>query len=99
MATKGYANVWDALLDSPEEAINMQLRSKLMMECTDVVQSWSVSQKEAAKRLSITQPRLNDLLNGKIQKFSIDALVNLLAKADMDVDVEVRPHQANLAHA
>lgn len=91
MNTESYANVWDALLDSPEEAKNLQLRSQLMMICNEIVKSWSISQKEAAKRLNITQPRLNDLLNGKIHKFSIDALVNVLSNAKMDIDIKVRP--------
>lgn len=91
MALKSYANVWDALLDTPEEAVNMQLRSKLMMECEELVKSWNVTQKEAAKRLQITQPRLNDLLSGRLHKFSLDALVNLLSKADQSVEVIVRP--------
>lgn len=91
MALKSYANVWDALLDTPEEAVNMQLRSKLMMECAELVKSWNVTQKEAAKRLQITQPRLNDLLNGKLNKFSLDALVTLLSNADQSIDIIVRP--------
>ncbi|MFY1053587.1 helix-turn-helix domain-containing protein [Ectopseudomonas khazarica] len=91
MALKSYANVWDALLDTPEEAVNMQLRSKLMMECEELVKSWNVTQKEAAKRLQITQPRLNDLLSGKLHKFSLDALVNLLSNADQSVEIIVRP--------
>lgn len=93
MATRSYSSVWDALLDSPEEAANMQLRSKLMRECSELVNSWQISQKEAAKRLRITQPRLNDLLNGKISKFSIDALVTILSNADMDVVIQIAPRK------
>lgn len=87
MANNSYANVWDALLDSPEEARNMQLRSKLMMDCNEVIKSWEISQKEAAQALHITQPRLNDLLNGKIHKFSLDALVNIAANAKLDIEI------------
>ncbi|PZE09519.1 helix-turn-helix domain-containing protein [Pseudomonas solani] len=96
MAIESYANVWDALLDSPEEAKNMQLRSQLMMACAERVRSWNLSQKEAAGKLHITQPRLNDLLNGKISKFSLDALVNLLASAEMEISVSIKPieHEA-----
>lgn len=90
MATESYASVWDALLDSPEEAANMQLRSELMIQCTELVRKWDLSQKEAAKRLHITQPRLNDLLNGKISKFSIDALVNILSRADCEISLSVK---------
>jgi len=84
-----FASVWDALEDTPQEAANMRLRAKLMLELGKTVQAWGVSQKEAAKRLGITQPRLNDVLNGKIDKFSLDALVNLSAAAQLDVDLRV----------
>lgn len=102
MATNSYHNVWDALTDSPEEALNLRLRSQLMMECSELVKKWNIPQKDAAKRLHITQPRLNDLLNGKIAKFSLDALVNLLSNADMRVEVKVKQQKKavkELAHA
>ena len=53
------------------------------------MKTWDVSQKEAAQRLHITQPRLNDLLKGKIEKFSLDALVNMLASADLELEVRI----------
>ncbi|NWD69278.1 XRE family transcriptional regulator [Pseudomonas gingeri] len=85
--TERFASVWDALEDTPREAANMRLRSKLMMELVCRVNAWELSQKDAAKRLGITQPRLNDLLNGKIDKFSLDALVNLSTPVQLDVDL------------
>lgn len=82
-----FASVWDALEATPQEAANMRLRAKLMLELGKTVQVWGVSQKEAAKRLNITQPRLNDVLSGKINKFSLDALVNLCEAAQLGVDI------------
>lgn len=82
-----FVSVWDALEDTPQEAANMRLRSKLMMELCKTIRAWELSQKDAAKRLNITQPRLNDVLSGKIDKFSLDALVNLSAAARLDVDI------------
>jgi predicted XRE-type DNA-binding protein len=90
MANERSTSVWDALVDSPEEAENLRLRSKLMRAITRTVKGWEVSQKEAAKRLHVTQPRLNDLLKGKIDKFSLDALVNMLASANLEIDVTVK---------
>lgn len=87
-------SVWDALFDSPEEAENLRLRSKLMRVLSKIVQSWGLSQKDAALRLHLTQPRLSDLLNGKIDKFSLDALVIILANADLEVDFTVRKKSA-----
>ncbi|WNL41949.1 XRE family transcriptional regulator [Halomonas sp. PAMB 3264] len=87
MAENRFSSIWDALEDTPEEALNMRLRSQLMMKVSERVRAWDVSQKEAAKRLGVTQPRLNDLLKGKINKFSLDALVTLTTSADMHVEL------------
>ena len=70
--TRTFANVWDALEDSPEEAATMTMRSDVMIAITDKVRSWNTTQAQAARRLGITQPRLNDLLHGKINKFFLD---------------------------
>ena len=89
MANERATSVWDALVDTPEEAENLRVRSQLMRAIRQVVKTWDVSQKEAAQRLHITQPRLNDLLKGKIDKFSLDALVNMLAGANLEIEVHI----------
>lgn len=94
MANERSTSVWDALVDSPEEAENLRLRSKLMRAITRAVKAWDLPQKEAARQLHVTQPRLSDLLNGKIDKFSLDALVNMLASADLEIDITVKPKAA-----
>lgn len=90
MAVKSYASVWDACAETAEESANLRVRSQLMRAITRVVRGWELPQIEAAKRLGVTQPRLNDLLKGKIDKFSLDALVNMLAGADLSIAVEVK---------
>ena len=82
-----FRSVWDALEDTPQQAANMRLRSKLLLELCQTIRSWELSQKAAAQRLGISQPRLNDVLTGKIDKLSLDALVNLSAAAQMNVDI------------
>jgi predicted XRE-type DNA-binding protein len=72
-----FANVWDALADSPEEAANLTLRSDLMDQVTEIIKQNAWTQAEAAARCGVTQPRINDLLRGRISKFSLDALVNI----------------------
>lgn len=74
---KRFANVWDALADSPEEAANLTLRSDLMDEIEGIIKSNGWTQAEAAKRCGVTQPRINDMLRGRIARFSLDALVNI----------------------
>ena len=94
MTNERSTSVWDALSDSPEEAENLRLRSRLMRVLTKTVQSWGLPQKDSARRLQVTQPRLSDLMNGKIDKFSLDALVNLLANADLEVEFTVKERAA-----
>ncbi|TVT93330.1 helix-turn-helix domain-containing protein [Pseudomonas sp. RGB] len=89
--TERFSNVWDALEDTPQQATNMRLRSKLLLALCNTIRSWELSQKAAAERLNISQPRLNDVLNGKIDKFSLDALVNLSAAAQLEVDICFSP--------
>ena len=80
MGEQRFQSVWDAIEASPEEAANMKARSEIMIAIRDVVDRWQVTQAEAARRLGITQPRLSDLVRGRIDKFSLDALMNLAAR-------------------
>lgn len=84
-----FENVWDALADTPEEAANLTLRSDLMMKIETVVKENGWTQAEAAKRCGVTQPRINDLLRGRIARFSIDALVNIAAALGRKVRVSL----------
>jgi predicted XRE-type DNA-binding protein len=84
-----FASVWDALEDSPEEAAVMRLRSELMIAVQEAVASWGLTQAQAAQRLDVTQPRLNDLLCGRISKFSLDALSVLAERAGLSVRVQI----------
>jgi predicted XRE-type DNA-binding protein len=86
-----FANVWDALKDSYEEATTMTMRSNVMLAINDEVLGWNTTQARAARRLGITQPRLNDLLHGKINKFSLDTLLTLATRAGLKVKIDVRP--------
>jgi len=88
--TRGKANVFRDLGFSSQEAHNLLLRSNLMTRIERYVESSGLTQKDAASRLGVTQPRLNDLLKGKIEKFSLDALVNMLGHAGMRVEVTVK---------
>ena len=87
---RGSGNVFRDLGFAPEIAQNLLLRSDLMTRIERYVGSSGLTQKDAASRLGVTQPRLNDLLKGKIEKFSLDALVNMLGHAGMRVAVTVK---------
>ncbi len=86
---QSFANVWDAIADTPEEAANLTLRSALMDEIEEIVKANGWTQAEAAKRCGVTQPRINDLLRGRISRFSIDALVNIASALGRRVTVKL----------
>jgi len=90
MKKRTFASVWDAIEDTREAAANMRVRADLMIEVQRYVKEKKLTQAEAAKRLGITQPRLNDLLRGRIDKFSVDALVIMLARTGKQVTLRVR---------
>lgn len=84
-----FQSVWDAIADTPEEAANLSLRSELMDEIEAIIKQNGWTQKQAAKRCGVTQPRINDLLRGRIVRFSIDALVNIAAALGRKVRVSL----------
>lgn len=90
MENQTYDSVWDALADTAQEAANLKARSALMMEISKRVEEWNLPQADAAKRLGLTRPRLNDLLRGKLGKFSLDALINIATAAHLDIEIRVR---------
>ena len=87
---RGSGNVFADLGFSPDEAHNLLLRSDLMTKVEKFVTRSNLTQVQAARALGVTQPRLNDLLKGKIDKFSLDALVNMLARVGMRVELRVK---------
>ncbi len=89
METHVFADVFDALSDTPAEAANMKARADLLAAVVERVRSWNLPQEAAAKRLSITRPRLNDLMRGKLSKFSLDALVNLATAAGLTLEIRI----------
>jgi len=87
---KTFASVWDAIEDSADAAESMKARATIMVPLQNAVRKWNLSQSAAADRLRISQPRLNNLLQGRIDKFSLDALVDLAFRAGLKVSVAVR---------
>jgi predicted XRE-type DNA-binding protein len=84
-----FESVWDAIEESPAAAANMKLRSALMSALTDFITSEKMTQSEAAKKFGVTQPRISDLVRGRIDLFAIDTLVNMLATAGLKVEMQV----------
>ena len=89
MNNEQFASVWDAIEDTHVEAENMKLRSGLMMALKEHLARVGLSQSQAAKLFGVTQPRVSDLMRGKIGLFSLDALVNMVAAAGLHVEMRV----------
>ncbi len=86
---KTFASVWDALADTPEQAANLRARAELMRKIAEIVRESNWTQTEAAAHFGVTQPRMNDLLRGKLSHFSLDALFNMAAAIGRRVTVEI----------
>jgi predicted XRE-type DNA-binding protein len=90
MSKQRFSSVWDAIEDTPAEAENMRLRSVLMMGLRAHIEKKGLSQMQASKLLGVTQPRVSDLMRGKIDLFAIDALVNLASAAGLRVEMHFK---------
>lgn len=89
MTNKRFASVWDAMEDTPAQVENMKLRSELMIALKDYIAREGLSQARAAKVFSVTQPRVSDLVRGKIDLFGLDSLVNMAAAAGLHVEMRL----------
>jgi predicted XRE-type DNA-binding protein len=89
MKSERFESVWDALEDDPAERERLKMRSALLTALRRKIEGWKVTQSEAAKRLAITQPRLNDLLKGRFNKFSLGALFDLATRAGLKVTLSI----------
>ncbi len=90
MSKQRYASVWDAIENTPLEAANLKVRSALMIDIQEYIREQNLTQTEAALRFGVTQPRVSDLMRGKIELFSVDTLINMLAAAGQDVEIRLR---------
>jgi predicted XRE-type DNA-binding protein len=86
---EGSDNIFRDLGFSENEAVNLLVRSQLMMEIKDEIGKRKLTQAEAAKILGVGQPRVSDLYNGKIGRFTVDALMNWLVKFGKRITITV----------
>jgi predicted XRE-type DNA-binding protein len=86
---KTYASVWEALADTPEQAANLRTRAELMQQIAAIVKESGWTQTKAADQCGVTQPRMNDLLRGRVSRFSLDALVNIATAIGRRVHFEL----------
>ena len=84
-----FESVWDAIEENPAEAETMKLRSSLMIALKDHIAAEGLGQAKAAKVLGVTQPRVSDLMRGKIELFAIDSLVTMILRAGLRIEMQV----------
>ena len=89
MKSQTFTSVWDAIEDTPQSAASMRARSTLLMELSKIIQQRGMTQAEAAELFGVTQPRISDLMRGKINLFSLDMLMNMASTAGMSPVVKL----------
>jgi predicted XRE-type DNA-binding protein len=87
--TQSYESVWDALEEDPIRRENLKLRSELMTVIIENVKNRGLTQQQAADLLHITQPRVSALLQGKIDEFRLDMLVDIAHRLGLHVSIRV----------
>jgi predicted XRE-type DNA-binding protein len=90
MTKNRYDSVWDAIEKTPAQAENLKLRSSLMLALKRHIEREGLSQAEAAEVFGVTQPRISNLMRGKIELFGLDMLVNMLSAAGLRVTLQVK---------
>jgi len=90
-----FANVWDAIEDTPQRAASMRARSALMMALEDIISRRGMTQAEAADLFGVTQPRVSDLMRGKINLFSLDCLMDMATAAGLEPHIAVKKPKAS----
>ena len=86
MTEQTFSSVWDAIEDTPQQAASMRAKSELMQALEQTIRQRGMTQQDAAALFGVTQPRISDLMRGKIGLFSLDALMDMAATAGL------RPH-------
>ena len=86
---ESYASVWDAIADTRQQAANLRARAELMQQIAAIVKENGWTQAQAAGHCGVTEPRMNDLLRGRVSRFSLDALVNMATAIGRRVHVEL----------
>lgn len=94
MNEQRFNSVWDAIEDTPQQAASMRVRSELMMALQKWLKAEGLTQATAAGLFGVTQPRVSDLMRGRINLFSLDTLIDMAATAGLAPSVTIKKSKA-----
>lgn len=94
MKIETYETAFDLIADTPEEAAHMRARADLMIQIHDIIERNGWTQQEAARRCGVSQPRINALMRGHFDRFSLDALVKMAAALGQRITIELTDRDA-----
>lgn len=95
-AGQRFNSVWDAIEDTPQQAASMRARSELAMALQEWVKREGLTQAAAACLFSVTQPRVSDLIRGRLHLFSMDTLIDMAAAAGLSPHVSIKKPKAKV---
>ncbi len=90
MSKKRFSNVWDAIEDTPQEAASLRIRAELMVALQEHIKNTGLTQAQAAKLIGVTQPRISDLMRGKINLFSLESLVDMITGVGLSIELTLK---------
>lgn len=90
MSTEHFNNIWDAIEDTPQEAASMRIRAELMIALQEHIKNSGLTQAQAAKQIGVTQPRLSDLMRGKINLFSLESLIDMVTGVGLSIELTLK---------
>ncbi|WP_350283772.1 XRE family transcriptional regulator [Nitrosomonas sp.] len=88
--SKKFESVWDAIEDTPQQAASMKMRSQLLIVLQEHLRNSGLTQLKAAELLGVTQPRVSDLMRGKIDLFSLESLIDMITSIGLKVEMNIK---------
>ena len=85
-----FVSVWDAIVDDTSEVESIKIKSKIMMTIEQHIKEQGMTQQQAAEKMGVKQPRISDLVRGKMDRFTIDMLVNMLSTLGLTVEINFK---------
>lgn len=83
-------DVWEAIINDPSKRESCRIKSRIMMIIEQHIKKQGLTQQQAAEKMGVTQPRISDLTRGKIGKFTIDTLIDMLSAMGLQIEMKLK---------